>query len=107
MPQKLCLGVLITDKGTGVDITVARPVLQGDAPLPAIAASGTTSKRRGLSHRRSWGSHSAVTGQPWAPVIVPDLERLLNQQTAKAGTIHEQASRHGLPAIHYQCTDIA
>src|SRR5580704_10795047 len=88
--QQRCRRLIVTDEAAAVDIAIADPVLQWNAPLPACLArrrSGEGCQRAGTLARYS---HRSIAGQPVRPVLVSGLERLSDQQPAKAGTIDEQ-----------------
>src|SRR6185436_12636097 len=73
-----------------IDEAVADAVLERDPPLPA----GIVRDRAGVGDRRAdrSGLHgeAGVGGQPVAPVLIAGLQRLLDQEAAKAGAVDEQ-----------------
>ena len=76
-----------------IDVAVAGAVLQRDAPLPARRARRRARVRRRAARRVSHGTAMrAVARQPVRPVLVAGLQRLLDQQAAKAGAIDEQVA---------------
>ena len=88
--QHRLLRCVIRDEGARIDDAVSRAVLQRNAPGPAGVERGRAGKghdRPGIGARHGDG---AVAWQPMGPVLIPGLQRLLDQQPAKAGAIDEQ-----------------
>ena len=101
------LGVLVGDEVRAIDIAVAGAVLQGDAPLPA----GLARRGRGPgAHRLDLGAghrDRPVHRQPVRPVFIAGLERPLDQQAAKAGTVDEQVRLQHAPVLQRHALDKA
>src|SRR5690242_9725716 len=68
-------------------------MLQWNAPLPPGFARDR--ERVGLEIRGALRRHgeSAIARQPFVPRLVPSLERLLDQEAAKAGAVDEEIRR--------------
>ena len=87
--QQIGCGILVHMRGR-IDVPVADAVLQGDAPLPASGAGGRARQRLVLARKRAGDGNGAVARQPFRPVIERYLQRLPQQQRAKAGAIEEK-----------------
>src|SRR5207248_4809906 len=83
-------GLVIADEIARIDVAVADAVLERNAPLPARLARGRTRVRgewRSVLARRRDG---AVARQPFGPILVSRVQRLLDQQPGKAAAVDEQ-----------------
>ena len=94
--------LIVADEAAAIDIAVADAMLQRNAPLPAgLARRGARVGRQGAGalagHR-----HRPIAGQPMGPVLVSGLQRLLDQQPAKARTVDEQIRLDPLAVIQLQ-----
>ena len=105
--QQCAVGLVVGNVGRRVDIAIADPVLQRDAPLPArFTRRGPRVGREGLDTLARHGQ-SPVAGQPVGPVLIAGLQRLLDQQAAEAGTVDEELALDGLPALQLDRADEA
>ena len=91
--EQQLLGRLVVDMLARIDEAVAGAVLERNAPLPSRLARRRPrigSERIGA---RAGHRHRPVAGQPVAPVLVTGLQRLLDQQSAKARAVDEEIGR--------------
>src|SRR5581483_3446304 len=70
-----------------------------NAPLPARIASRHQRVGCGCCSGLAVYDNCPIARQPTAPVFVPRLERLLDEQAAKAAAIHEEVGGYGLTAF--------
>ena len=76
-------------------------MLQRDLPLPARLVGDRAGVRRDVVQRKvGLQRQRAVVAQPLAPVLVPGLERLFDQQAAKAGAVDEEVAFDALARLH-------
>ena len=105
--HQLRLRRVVVDEAAAIDIAVADAVLQRDAPLPArLAPDGQGVRRR----RRVAGAlhgDGAVAGQPARPVLIAGLQRLLDQQAAKAAAIYEEVAVDARAVLQIEALDEA
>ena len=91
--EKQRLGAIVVDMLAGIDEAIAGAVLERNAPLPAGARARSSAYREvsGRSARTARPSRGrrAASG----PVLVAGLQRLLDQQSAKARAIDEEVGR--------------
>ena len=100
--EQLGARLILRQVRTAEDKPVADPALQRYAPLPSGAARDRARVRQDAVGRRCLYCESAVGWQPVAPVLVPGLERLLDQQAAKSRAVDEQVARHARAVLHDQ-----
>ncbi|PAV70131.1 hypothetical protein WR25_17275 [Diploscapter pachys] len=107
--EKIELRRLVGQEFAAIDIAVAHPVLQRDTPLPAGRTGGGTGVRIGLARtgQRTRHRHRPVARQPLRIALIARVQRLLDQQPAKAGTVDKQVARHLPPVDERQGLDIA
>ena len=90
--QQACLGLLVGEIAAAVHHAVADAVLQGNAPLPA----GLVRDRARIGNRRAHGlglqRHRAVAEQMVRPVFIAHVQRVADEQAAKARAIDEQVA---------------
>src|SRR5690606_15712197 len=82
------------------DQTITDAMLQRNAPLPAGRARGRTRVRCDAMRRGSLHRERAVGRQPLAPILVARLERLFDEQAAKARAIDEQIAFDARAVFH-------
>src|SRR5690606_19357292 len=75
-----------------VDVAVADPVLERNAPLPARRASGRAGQGLPVSGQCAGDRHGAVARQPLAPVDETDAQRLPDEKRAEARAVDEQVA---------------
>ncbi len=85
-------GLVIGDVRTGIDVAIADPVLERDAPLPAGAACGGAGERVIVAAEFARHRIGSVAGQPGGPVLEPRAHHLLDQHAAEARTVDEQVA---------------
>ncbi|MDQ1091637.1 hypothetical protein QE400_001050 [Xanthomonas sacchari] len=103
--QQLGVRLVVGHVAAGEHQPAADPVLQRDMPAPP----GRVRDGAGIRHRRRdrLGLHrdGAVAGQPFVPVLVAGMQRLLGQQAAEAGAVDEQVALDDLPVVQQQRRD--
>ncbi len=86
--KQSCRRLVLADAAAAEHVTVADAVLQGNAPLPAgTARDGARVRRDAAGWRGTRYCHGAVARRPMGPVRGAGLQRLFDQQAAKAGTV--------------------
>ncbi len=90
-----------------IDIAVADPALQRDAPLPTRLERGRAGIRRHRSAAFARHRHRAIARQDIAPVDIGRAQRLSDQQGAEAGAIDEQVALDPAAVVQFQRGDIA
>ena len=90
--QQLRGRFVVADEVAAVDVAVAHAVLQRNAPLPAGLARRGARVRRERPDVLAGHGHGAIAGQPVRPFVVAGLERLLDEQAAKARAVDEQVA---------------
>ena len=98
---------LLGDVRAAIHQAVADAVLQRNAPLPAGAARHGARVRQDAIGGTGLHRERAIGGQPLAPVFVTGLERLLDEQAAKAGAVDEQIAFDAPAVFHDQRGDVA
>ncbi|ESQ88986.1 hypothetical protein ABAC460_14490 [Asticcacaulis sp. AC460] len=108
LPQSR-FGVVVADVSRAVDIAVADPVLQRNAPHPPAGLCRGAGERGDVVgiFRRTGQSHRAVARQPVAPVAVRRANGLLDQQAAKARAVDKQVALDPPAIVEAQGGDIA
>src|SRR6185312_13948586 len=91
--------LIVTDEFAAVDVSITDPVLQRNAPLPADLTRHGLRVRGERAGPLACNGHRAVARQPARPVLVPGLERALDQQTAKAGAVDVEVGFDALAAL--------
>ncbi len=86
---------------------IADTVLQRDAPLPAGLPRNRPRVRNRIFNRLRLDGDRAVAGQPVRVIVVPRLQRLLDQQATKARAIDEEVAFYTLARIHLQRRDVS
>src|SRR4051812_46171064 len=71
-------------------MAVAHPVLQRNAPLPPALMGGRAREWVWVARVAARRGDGAIARKPLRPVLVSGLERLLDQQPAKAGAVDEE-----------------
>src|SRR5690606_28125268 len=94
-------------EGAAIDVAVAGPVLQRNAPLPACAMRGAAGERIGRGDIGGRDGDGPVDREPVAPVLVADAERLADQQGAEARAVDEQVALDALAAFELDRRDVA
>src|SRR5438874_230871 len=84
-----------------IDITVADPVLERDAPLPARRARGRARERQMIAAELARHSKRPVAREPFRPIVETGLQRLLNQQAAKSRTVDEEVGFDPCAALQH------
>ena len=98
---------VVVDEAAAIDIAVADAVLQRDAPLPARLASDGQGVRRRRRVAGALHGDGAVAGQPARPVLIAGLQRLLDQQAAKAAAIYEEVAVDARAVLQIEALDEA
>src|SRR5207248_5836861 len=83
-------GLVVGDMGARVDIAVPDPVLERNSPLPPRRTRRRPSQRQMIAAELARHRKRPVARQPLRPILKSGLERLLDQQPAKAGAIDEK-----------------
>src|SRR3979411_2599935 len=107
MLQQAAGSLIITDEPTAIDITVAGAVLEWDSPLPSCRAGSRQGIGSELAGALAGNCNGAVARQPLRPVLVTGLQRLLDQQTAKARSVDKEIRLAALAALERQRLDKA
>jgi len=85
--------LVVADVLAAIDVAVADPMLQRNAPLPAGRVRGRAGVgNQALAADLAADRHRAVTGQPVLPVVVAGMQRLFDQQSAKTRAVDEQVA---------------
>ena len=105
--QQARAGLVIRPVSRTEHHAVANPVLQRDAPLPPrLARNGA-----GVGFRRFHGfglhGNGAVARQPVSEVLVPDVERLFDQEAPEPRAVDEQVACDALPGLQSEGRDEA
>src|SRR3954454_2514778 len=82
--------LIVGNVGTRIDIAIANPVLEGDAPLPARRARRRSRKRQMVAAELARDGERAVAGEPFGPILETGLQRLLDEQSAEARAVDEE-----------------
>src|SRR3954470_7351180 len=82
-------------------------MLQRDAPLPACIPRRRARVSDGRFTCRARNGNSSVTRQPMTPILVPCVQGLLDQKTAKSGTVNEQIALDTLAPLECHAADEA
>ena len=97
--------LVIADVPAAVDIAIANAMLQRNAPLPTRCACGGACERRELAGALARHCHGAIARKPVRPVLVAGLQRLLDQQAAKARAVDEEVRLDAPVVIQMQRAD--
>src|SRR5205085_6187418 len=101
------LGFLLLHMGARIDMAVADPVLERDAPLPAGGAGGGAGEgEQGLGPLGRDGD-GAVAGQPVAPIVELDTHRLAEEEGAEARAVDEQLALHPPVVVEPHRADVS
>ena len=99
-------GLLVADQEFGgIDVAVADPVLQRDAPLPAGLPRGGARVGRERRDARARDGLRAIARQPLIPMFVADPERVADQERAHAGAVDEEVAVDFSPSVSRTLVD--
>src|SRR3546814_7947895 len=88
-----------------VDMAVADPMLQRDAPLPASAVRRRAGHRQHRLYRRAGHCQRPIARQPVRPVIIANTKCVADQQRADARAVDEKLASDAFAAFHHQRLD--
>src|SRR5690606_17891236 len=100
--QQLVYRLIVRHVATAIDQTVAHAMLQRNAPAP----TGFMRDRSGV--RYCWTDHlglqrdSTIANEPMRPIFVPGAKGLLDQETAKTGTVDEEITIDSLARFQHE-----
>ena len=90
--QQALFGRVVGEVAAAVHHAVADAMLQRDAPLPAGIARDRARVGNGRPHGLGLQRHGAVAEQLVRPVFIAHVQRVADEQAAKAGAIDEQVA---------------
>ena len=90
-----------------MDIAIAGPVLQRDAPLPACRLRGRAGVRRHLTDLGAGNRDRAIARKPMSPVVIAGAQRFFDQQAAKPAAIDEELAGDLASVIEFDRRDIS
>ena len=105
LASKVCGSFVVADQVGRIDVAVADPVLQRDAPLPAGRARRAARIRRDGRHALARDGKRAIAEQPLVPMFIADAQCVADQQcracpsSRRTGRRRPRARRSAAPAV--------
>jgi hypothetical protein len=96
---------VVADEVAAINIAIADPVLQRNAPLPTCIACGRAGVRCNLFDARTGDGHGAVGGEVFRPIDIAGFQRTFDQQSVKARTVYKQIRFNAAAIFHLDSFD--